>query len=292
MTRGGRGTRNGSRELEERCCLACRVWWGRLGESTHNRVRGARETELKLTVRVCVCVRLCRIIFVRRVVKMWYTRQEREEGTFAQASPSSAELRRPARAREVNQVSSHASPSVLSLLPTEKQLRELRIKQRSTIEDIKKKTNYYTTKNLLEKYDEGPGKVSRSPPHAPQPRGHRLLLLSDSTPFFLHRVQPGPQPPPQDPSSLRRRAFPLPPDVRQRAISTPSSPAGQGSPSPAPRNGAGSSPSSPLAPGPLGGQAPVAGTPHPPGSMRGLTGQQQQTPFPRESSPGLSTPSR
>lgn len=37
----------------------------------------------------------------------------------------------------------------------EKQLRELRIKQRSTIEDIKKKTNYYTTRNLLERYDEG-----------------------------------------------------------------------------------------------------------------------------------------
>lgn len=27
-------------------------------------------------------------------------------------------------------------------------------KQRSTIDDIKKKTNYYSTKNLLERYDD------------------------------------------------------------------------------------------------------------------------------------------
>lgn len=46
---------------------------------------------------------------------------------------------------------------------TDKQLRELRVKQRSTIEEIKKKTNYYSTKNLLERYDDGPAKVSSNP---------------------------------------------------------------------------------------------------------------------------------
>ncbi|KAL7416297.1 hypothetical protein BDY24DRAFT_379153 [Mrakia frigida] len=144
------------------------------------------------------------IMFIRRIVKMWYTRQETHE---------------------------------------EKQLRDLRIKQRTTIEDIKKKTNYYTTKNLLERYDDGPGAGKGPQQQQPVPAN------------------------PQEPSSLRRRAFPVPPDVRQRAISTPSSPAG--SPSPAPRNQ--SNPSSPLAPGPLGG-----GTPHPPGSM--VQQQQQQNP--------------
>ncbi|CED83257.1 Predicted membrane protein [Phaffia rhodozyma] len=57
------------------------------------------------------------IIFIRRTVKAWYTRQELSE---------------------------------------EKQLRDLRARQRTTIEEIKKKTNYYSTRNLLERYDEAP----------------------------------------------------------------------------------------------------------------------------------------
>jgi len=38
----------------------------------------------------------------------------------------------------------------------EKTLEELLVKQRKKIEEIKKKTNYYSTKSLLDRYDEGP----------------------------------------------------------------------------------------------------------------------------------------
>ena len=75
---------------------------------------------------------------------------------------------------------------------TEKQLRELRIKQRSTIEDIKKKTNYYTTKNLLEKYDEGPGKVCALRPSSLSSlfRSEPHLILSSGL-VFRHPGTPG-----------------------------------------------------------------------------------------------------
>ena len=51
---------------------------------------------------------------------------------------------------------------------TEKTLVTLRKQQREKIEEIKKKTNYYTTRNLLDRYDEaasGPG----TPPQRRQP---------------------------------------------------------------------------------------------------------------------------
>jgi len=49
---------------------------------------------------------------------------------------------------------------------TEKTLVTLRKQQREKIEEIKKKTNYYTTRNLLDRYDESsPG----TPPQRRQP---------------------------------------------------------------------------------------------------------------------------
>lgn len=50
----------------------------------------------------------------------------------------------------------------LSMLLTswliEKQLKALMAEQRTKIEEIKKKTNYYTTKNLLDRYDDSPSR--------------------------------------------------------------------------------------------------------------------------------------
>ncbi|KAG8905021.1 glutamine--fructose-6-phosphate transaminase (isomerizing) [Tulasnella sp. 403] len=55
------------------------------------------------------------ILFIRRIVQWWYTRKGDQE---------------------------------------EKQLKSLMAEQRTKIEEIKKKTNYYSTKNLLDRYDE------------------------------------------------------------------------------------------------------------------------------------------
>lgn len=43
-------------------------------------------------------------------------------------------------------------------LPAEKQLKALMAEQRTKIEEIKKKTNYYSTKNLLDRYDDSPSR--------------------------------------------------------------------------------------------------------------------------------------
>lgn len=65
---------------------------------------------------------------------------------------------------------------------TEKTLKVLYKEQRTKIEDIKKKTNYYNTRSLIERYDEGPGasgagsplrqrNVSGAPPGGSPQRG-------------------------------------------------------------------------------------------------------------------------
>jgi len=57
------------------------------------------------------------------------------------------------------------------LATTEKTLVTLRKQQREKIEEIKKKTNYYTTRNLLDRYDESassPGTTPRQRQIAPQ----------------------------------------------------------------------------------------------------------------------------
>jgi len=43
---------------------------------------------------------------------------------------------------------------VADCVPSEKTLKELMVQQRNKIEEIKKKTNYYTTKSLLDRYDD------------------------------------------------------------------------------------------------------------------------------------------
>jgi len=72
------------------------------------------------------------ILFMRRIMQIWYTRLENAE---------------------------------------EKILVKLRKQQRETVEEIKKQTNYYSTRSLLEKYDEGTAPDSplrkRFPPQSP-----------------------------------------------------------------------------------------------------------------------------
>ena len=76
-----------------------------------------------------------RILFIRRIVQLWYTRIGDAEGAYHPQSTRQAH--NPCRA--------------------EKQLVSLRKQQREKIEEIKKKTNYYSTRTLIERYDDGPG---------------------------------------------------------------------------------------------------------------------------------------
>lgn len=88
-----------------------------------------------------------RILFARRIAQIWYTRIGNAEGTVQQ--------------------STRFTKTHLCAF-TEKTLVTLRKRQREKIEEIKKKTNYYTTRNLLDRYDEsvsGPG----TPPQRRQP---------------------------------------------------------------------------------------------------------------------------
>ncbi|KAF8521329.1 hypothetical protein JB92DRAFT_2891327 [Gautieria morchelliformis] len=81
------------------------------------------------------------ILFTRRIVQLWYARKGNAE---------------------------------------EKTLKKLLVEQRNKIEEIKKKTNYYSTKNLLDRYDESvtpgskasvtSGLQSRGPPASVQPQ--------------------------------------------------------------------------------------------------------------------------
>jgi len=66
----------------------------------------------------------------------------------------------------------------------EKTLKTLLQQQRTKIEDIKKKTNYYTTRNLLERYDESPSLVNRGVPAPSDPNSalHRLPGGPPTTP--------------------------------------------------------------------------------------------------------------
>lgn len=80
-----------------------------------------------------------RILFIRRIVQLWYNRIGNAEGDF------------------------HPLPCLLDAgfnATIEKTLKELLRQQRTKIEEIKKKTNYYSTRNLLERYDESPSDVN------------------------------------------------------------------------------------------------------------------------------------
>ncbi|KAH9931197.1 hypothetical protein B0H21DRAFT_761142 [Amylocystis lapponica] len=118
------------------------------------------------------------ILFVRRIVQIWYTRTGDKE---------------------------------------EKLLVILRKQQREKIEQIKKQTNYYTTRNLLERYDDGPSAIApdsplrrRVPPQGvpmtPQrppsqtPQNPNMLAPAPFSPSLQQQLSPSPQrplPPPR-----------------------------------------------------------------------------------------------
>jgi len=104
------------------------------------------------------------ILFIRRIVQSWYTRK--------------AELE-------------------------EKQLKSLMAEQRTKIDEIKKKTNYYTTKNLLDRYDE-PGAAAGRKPAAPSTPDNQLRKRNvpgaagtpQGTPGSVHSPHATPNRPP------------------------------------------------------------------------------------------------
>ncbi|KAN0096948.1 putative integral membrane metal-binding protein (DUF2296) domain containing protein [Tylopilus felleus] len=71
----------------------------------------------------------------------------------------------------------------------ENTLKDVLKKQRDTVEEIKKKTNYYNTRNLIEKYDES---LSLSPDATPLRKRNVPLPSAPQTPL-------APQPPPLPP---------------------------------------------------------------------------------------------
>ena len=77
-----------------------------------------------------------------------------------------------------------SGPSLWTLLnaafPTEKHLKELMKKRRDKVEEIKKKTNFYSTRDLLQKYDEA--SPSATPLRQRQPPGQAPPLTTPSRP--------------------------------------------------------------------------------------------------------------
>ncbi|KAL0950410.1 hypothetical protein HGRIS_010367 [Hohenbuehelia grisea] len=111
------------------------------------------------------------ILFIRRIVQIWYARKGDAE---------------------------------------EKALQVALKKQRETVEEIKKKTNYYSTRELLSKYDE-PQTPSPSPQQAP---GLRKRAVVPSTPVR------GPVPPSAFQSPVPQT--PINPALRNHLAATPS----------------------------------------------------------------------
>lgn len=86
----------------------------------------------------------------------------------------------------------------------EKTLRELRKKQHTKVEEIKKKTNYYSTRDLLQKYD--PSSPSNSPQRQPIPivNPQKLLASPKPSPASGESQKPGIQVPPAGPVQTKR----------------------------------------------------------------------------------------
>ena len=108
-------------------------------------------------VRIIRSLTLCRILFARRIAQIWYTKIGDVEGAI--------------------RIVLSAFTQAHTFASSEKTLVTLRKQQREKIEEIKKKTNYYTTRNLLDRYDESvtsPGTPQRrqvlpqTPVQAPQ----------------------------------------------------------------------------------------------------------------------------
>ncbi|KAG8851390.1 hypothetical protein FRB96_009227 [Tulasnella sp. 330] len=101
------------------------AWWTVLPRYHIWKPRSRDEVTLQTIIKaIPAIVGPVLILFIRRIVQSWYTRKAEWE---------------------------------------EKQLKSLMAEQRTKIDEIKKKTNYYTTKNLLDRYDEPAAKKTPAP---------------------------------------------------------------------------------------------------------------------------------
>ncbi|KAH9836290.1 uncharacterized protein C8Q71DRAFT_797080 [Rhodofomes roseus] len=136
------------------------------GVSGHSRESAWEKTAKSMPVFMGPIV----ILFMRRIVQIWYTRAGDAE---------------------------------------EKALIALRKKQREKIEEVKNKTNYYSTRNLIERYDDGPRPVTPGTPQRPQiPQQQQRLPQTPARPAQQLNPQT-PAPAPMSPS-LQQQLSPSP----------------------------------------------------------------------------------
>ncbi|KAH9933000.1 uncharacterized protein B0H18DRAFT_852123, partial [Fomitopsis serialis] len=136
------------------------------GVSGHARGSAWEKTAKSMPVFVGPIV----ILFMRRIVQIWYTRAGDAE---------------------------------------EKALITLRKQQREKIEEIKNKTNYYSTRNLIERYDDGPRPGPPGTPQRPQaPQQQQRLPQTPLRPAQQLNPQT-PAPAPMSPS-LQQQLSPSP----------------------------------------------------------------------------------
>ncbi|KAH9052192.1 hypothetical protein EDB87DRAFT_1660060 [Lactarius vividus] len=112
------------------------------------------------------------ILFTRRIVQLWYNRKGNAE---------------------------------------EKSLAALKLARRNKVEEIKKKTNYYETRDLLERYEDGPS--NRLPPAWPK-NGPVARVQPQQPPSTPQR--PAPAVPPNTPANLRT---PISPGLQSQLVS-------------------------------------------------------------------------
>ena len=141
---------------------------------------GAHWTDIVSHLRVRITGLLtewvgCRILFARRIAQVWYTRIGDAEGTV--------------------RYQTYSRKLTSDWTPTEKTLVTLRKQQREKIEEIKKKTNYYTTRNLLDRYDE-----SASSPGTPPQRRQPVPQTPVQAPQRQSNQKQGPAKPPKAPT--------------------------------------------------------------------------------------------
>ncbi|KAI0266251.1 hypothetical protein BC834DRAFT_876236 [Gloeopeniophorella convolvens] len=114
------------------------------------------------------------ILFTRRIVQFWYNRKGNAE---------------------------------------EKSLEELKIERRNKVEEYKKKTNYYETRDLLERYEDGPAKTPARPGNGLSPRIQPQVPL---TPQQRQLAAP-----PNTPANPRT---PISPGLQRQLAATPLQP--------------------------------------------------------------------
>lgn len=123
---------------------------------------------------------LSSILFTRRIVQLWYNRKGNAEGMW-----------RCSRQPRVGLVPKHDYFS-------EKSLAALKLARRNKVEDFKKKTNYYETRELLERYEDSPFTGVPLARPIDDPSSRRQSQLFPTTP-----QRAVPEVPPNTPANLR-----------------------------------------------------------------------------------------